>query len=622
MKHIVIGTAGHIDHGKTALVRALTGIDTDRLEEEKRRGISIDLGFAHLALSEQVRIAFIDVPGHEKFIKNMLAGVGGIDAVLFIVASDESIKPQTREHFEICRLLRIPRGIIALTKSDLADEEMLELVRLEVREFVSGSFLEAAPVVPVSVVTGNGMEQLRDSLVKLASEVPPRSDTHLLRIPVDRSFVMQGFGTVTTGTVVSDSVLTEQEVETYPGGHILRVRGLQVHGKPAKRASAGQRAALNVAGIDHNELRRGMVLGPPGSLLVAQRLDCSFELLKDAKPLKDRAPVHFHSGTAESEGEIRTLDGSAPIQPGAATFVRIILREPLLLVPGDRYIVRMFSPVVTIGGGTVLDTPRDVRLRRSESLERARALAASDIPEHVALLVRESRGGISLHDVSMRTGLKAAAVRAPLAPGVLLLEGSPPWLLHQESLAGLLERWRGQLRAFHTAHPLLPGIRREEMRSREMPDAPAWVFEAMLAREKQVASTGDVLRLTTHKMALKQDEEEALRRIESAWESAGLRVPGTNEVLGASGVDLARARSLLQILLRDRRLVRIAGDLVFHPAALASLREDLRHRQGQRFSVGDFKDWTGISRKYAIPLLEHLDRERVTRREGDARVVL
>ena len=356
MKNIIVGTAGHIDHGKTALVKALTGIDADRLEEEKRRGITIDLGFAHLELTPALRLGFVDVPGHERFIKNMLAGVGGIDLLLFVVAADESIKPQTREHFDICRLLGIPRGIIALTKADLVDDDILGLVRLEVEEMVAGSFLEGAPVVPVSSVTGAGLDDLRRELTRVATEVGEKNAAGYFRLPIDRVFSVKGFGTVATGTLISGSVAKEQEVEVYPGGRRLRVRGVQVHGSTAGRARAGQRTAVNLADIEPAELARGDVLSEPGRFRAVKQIDCRLDLLASAKPLKHRAPVHFHSGTAEIEAEVRMLEGTAAMRPGSAAYVRLILRDAALLVPGDRFIIRMFSPVVTIGGGVVVDT--------------------------------------------------------------------------------------------------------------------------------------------------------------------------------------------------------------------------------------------------------------------------
>jgi len=619
MKNIIIGSAGHIDHGKTALVRALTGIDTDRLKEEKQRGISIDLGFAHLQISQNVRLGFVDVPGHERFIKNMLAGVGGIDLVLFVIAADESIKPQTREHFDICRLLGIRNGIVVLTKSDMVDEDLIELVRLEVDEFVRGSFLENAPVVAVSSTTGAGLHDLRSEIEKMAASISEKDASQYFRLPIDRAFSMRGFGTVVTGTLVSGSVRVEQEVELHPARQRVRVRGIQVHGASVPQATAGQRTALNVAGVDAVELRRGMLLAEAGKFRATTQVDCVFELLASAKPLKHRAPVHFHAGTAEVEAEVRRLRGTEPLEPGARDYVRFVLSEPLLLVPGDRFIVRMFSPVVTIGGGTVLDIAGP---RRAAS-DRMRVLESAPLADRIALLVSETRYGIGMPELVARTGLQEANLRkAAAAAPVIAFESPQFWLLDSKWAGRQLETIHETLKQFHRKNPLVGGLSKEELRSKQLPGAPAWLMDALLARVKTLAVDGETVRLASHQISLKQDETEASAKIENAFQAAGLAVPSVIEVLGKSGLEATRARNILQLLLRDKRLVRISDELVFHASAIKSLRELLAGKRGARFAVPEFKDWTGISRKYAIPLLEFLDRERVTRRDGDSRVVL
>ncbi len=617
MKHIIVGTAGHIDHGKTALVKALTGIDADRLEEEKRRGITIDLGFAHLQLTPSLRLGFVDVPGHERFVKNMLAGVGGIDLVLFVVAADESIKPQTREHFDICRLLGIPRGIVALTKSDLVDADLLGLVRLEVEELVAGSFLAGAPIVPVSSATGAGLDELRKELARAAQAVPEKNATGHFRLPIDRVFTVKGFGTVVTGTLISGAVHKEQEVEVYPAGRRLRVRGVQVHGSKAESAVAGQRTAVNLADIEPAELQRGDVLSEPGVFRAVRHFDCRLNLLPSAKPLKHRAPVHFHSGTAEIEAEVRLLSGQATLPPGNSAYARIVLREPALLLPGDRFIIRMFSPVVTIGGGVVVDTG-ERRYRKTDRVEeRLNVLSGSDTAARVALLIRESEFGIGLPELIARTGLRREEIAAA-APFSI----AGPWYVDRAWFQSTRDRLAKAVRDFHAKNPLLPGIAKQDLRSRELPECPPPLLDALIADAKDLVPEGETVRTRSHKVVLKEDEEHARAAIERAFEDAGLAVPAMADVLAKSGVEPARARSLLQILLREKRLVRVGDDLVFHRSAIESLRTLLAARKAQRFNVGAFKDWTGISRKYAIPLLEFLDREKVTRREGDERVVL
>jgi selenocysteine-specific elongation factor len=623
MKNIIVGTAGHIDHGKTALVKALTGIDADRLEEEKRRGITIDLGFAHLQLTPALRLGFVDVPGHERFIKNMLAGVGGIDLLLFAIAADESIKPQTREHFDICRLLGIRRGIVALTKADLVDDDILGLVRLEVEELVAGSFLEGAPIVPVSSVTGAGLDNLRRELASVAATVGEKDAAGYFRLPIDRVFSVKGFGTVTTGTLISGSVAKEQEVEVYPAGRRLRVRGVEVHGSTAGRALAGQRTALNLADIEPADLARGDVLSEPGRFHAVTQIDCRLHLLPSAKPLKHRAPVHFHSGTAEIEAEARLLEGPAAMRPGSTAYVRLILRRAALLLPGDGFIVRMFSPVVTIGGGTVVDIKVDKgarRYRKGDDVKaRLETLCTGDAAARIALLVREAAYGMGMADLVARTGMGEREIAAAAAQAPLVAIAQPePWYVDRAWMQAERARIVRTVREFHQRTPLLRGIARQELRG----GAPVFVLDALLAGLKETVAEGELVRSLGHKLVLTGDEEQARGKIERAFEEAGLAVPGTVEVLAGSGVEAARARSLLQILLREKRLLRISDELVFHHTAIARLHQLLGGHKGERFRVPQFKEWTGISRKYAIPLLEFLDRERITRREGDERVVL
>jgi selenocysteine-specific elongation factor len=623
MKNIIAGTAGHIDHGKTALVRALTGIDADRLEEEKRRGITIDLGFAHLQLTPQLRIGFIDVPGHERFVKNMLAGAGGIDLVLFVIAADESIKPQTREHFEICRLLGISKGIIVLTKADLVDRDILELARLETEEFVAGSFLEGAPIVPVSSTTGEGLDQLRTELARAAEAVLEKNASRHFRLPIDRVFSMKGFGTVITGTLISGAVRKDQEVEIHPSGRRARVRGVQVYGNAAEQATAGQRTALNLADVDPSGLARGMLLTAPDVFQPAREFDCELELLASAKPLKDRAPVHFHAGSAEIEAEVRLFERGV-LKPGTKAFARIVLRDPALLLPGDRFIIRMFSPVITTGGGVVLDNAGLRYRKRANGADRLRALSEAVPAEAMAILVRESGFGMSLAALIARTGMMAVEVESIAAARRFVTLRQPEfWVMDAGWFQSAVERLAKEVREFHQTNPLAPGIAKQDLRGRLLPAAtPPFVLEALLAAAKQIAVEGDIVRLATHKLVLREEEEQARGAIERAFEQAGLAVPAVPDVMAKSGVELKRARSILQILLRDKKLVRVTDDLVFHHSAIETLRTLLATHRSQRFSVPTFKDWTGISRKYAIPLLEFLDRERITRREGDERIVL
>ncbi len=616
MKNIIVGTAGHIDHGKTTLVRALTGIDTDRLEEEKRRGISIDLGFAHLECGG-VRFGFVDVPGHERFVKNMLAGAGGIDMVMLVIGADESIKPQTREHFDICRLLGIRHGLIALTKADIVDADTLELARLEAAEFAAGSFLESAPVVAVSGKTGAGLEELRAAMLQVAAAVEGRDAHGVMRLPIDRAFSLHGFGTVVTGTLLSGTIRVEDEVEVHPSARKLRVRGVQVHGGMVEASTAGQRTAVNLAGVEATELRRGMVLTPPGLFRPTSVLDCRFDLLDSAQPLKHKAPIHFHAGTAEVEAEVRMLRGGEPLLPGASGFVRLLLKEPLLLLPGDRFIARMFSPVVTIGGGVVIDNAPNDAVRKSAALDRLPQLLAATFEKRLALFAAEDEAGARVSELAARSGATPESVFAAAAgAGLVQVRDPEPRLVPRASILSAAARLKTELAEFHRQNPLLPGMPKASA------TLPPFLLDAALAELKEIVAEGEHLRLASHRPSMRAEEDQAAAKMESLFGEAGLAVPAVQEVLAKSGLDANRSRTLLQLLLREGRLVRVSTEMIYHRAAIEKLKSVLAGKKGQRFGVAEFKDWTGVSRKYAIPLLEFLDRERVTRREGDRRVIL
>jgi len=632
LKHVIAGTAGHIDHGKSALVEALTGTNPDRLEEEKRRGITIDLGFAFLDLGE-VRLGFVDVPGHEKFVRNMLAGVGGIDVVLFAIAADESIKPQTREHFDICRLLGIPRGIIAITKSDLVNTDALGLVRLEIEEFVRGSFLEAAPIVAVSARTGAGLEALKQELLRVARAVPAKDETRRFRLPIDRAFAMKGFGTVVTGTLVSGSVNVEDEAELYPAGKIVRIRGLRSGGNKIARAVAGQRTAANLAGAEREEIERGMALAPPGIFAATARVDARVTLLSSARPLKNRARVHFHQGTAEAIAEVILLDGDAEMAPGESGFVQLRLDARILVLPGDRFILRQFSPVVTIGGGVVLDA-RPSRQRRNdpgvklflETLERGTR------DEILGALAEASSRVLTLRSIESRTGwmeteIREAATKLAASGRARILAEQPLTIVSMRLAEECAAAVRKVIEDFHKANPLLPGIPKQELRGRAG-NPGGEMFQAVLddlVKARAVIVSGDVVQRAGREIVLSAEEVRAKELIEREFEGAGLAVPSFATVLEKLPVERQRAQKILQILLREKTLIKIAEDLVFHRTAIARLREMLgkyRKERGQRLPIGAFKELTGVTRKYAIPLLEYLDREHVTRRAGDERVIL
>ena len=634
MKSAIVGTAGHIDHGKSALVRALTGTDPDRLAEEKRRGITIDLGFAHLDLPEAsgdvVRLGFVDVPGHERFVRNMLAGVGGIDMVLLVIAADEGIKPQTREHFDICRLLSVERGITVLTKTDLVDPETLEVVRLEAEEFLRGSFLDAsrAPMVAVSAKTGAGMDDLKGELARLAAESPARDTNAIFRLPIDRVFTMKGFGTVATGTLISGSVRDEDEVELLPLGRRLRVRGIQVHGEDAPHAMAGQRTAVNLAGVAPEELARGMMLTAPGMLRATRRMDVRLALLKSARPLRRHARVHLHAYSAETVAEVVLFNADA-IAPGTEGYAQLRLADAMALVPGDRFIVRQFSPVVTIGGGIVLDSHAPARkgefgvreefLGTLEKGERAQVLRAR--------VNRTGAKGLTSQDAVAETGWAPVIVQRT-AEELLKSKAAVRFadtLVSSDVYARLEQATLAEVRSFHATNKLVAGIGREELRERLglRPEVFSGVLQE-LVRSRKMMIAGDVVHLPGAGVALKDEESEAKQKIEAAFLRSGLQVPALKEVLASLPVDKARAQKIMTLLLRDRILLKLSDDLVFHREPLEKMRQQVAGLKPAvtKIDVARFKELTGVSRKYAIPLLEYLDRERVTRRVGDERVIL
>jgi selenocysteine-specific elongation factor len=503
------------------------------------------------------------------------------------------------------------------------DTDIAELVRLEVDDFVAGSFLEGAPIVGVSAVTGQGLPELKEALRHQALQAKAKDSSRWFRMPVDRSFSMRGFGTVVTGTVVAGTVALEQEVEIHPMARHVRVRGVQVHGSAVQKAAAGQRTALNLAGVEVANVGRGMVLTERGRFEPTRYVDALLELLPGAHPLAHGAPVHFHAGPAEIEAQVRLLDPPSSIEPGTAGYVRFVLRQPTLMLPGDRFIVRMFSPVVTIGGGEALDIHPPLRIRRATAAARLRQLDGASMDVRIALLVGESRYGLGEAELIARTGVLPAELRAIAKSGAVLAIPEPQfWLMDRKWADAKAAALHDTLRAFHKQNPLAPGMAKEDLRARVVPGSPEFLLNALMGISKTVASEGENVRLASHKIAFRQDEEQALAKIEGAFESAGLAVPSTTEVLAKAGVESARAKTLLQILLRGGKLLRVGDDLLFHHAAIDKLRELLAARKGQKFGVAEFKEWTGVSRKYAIPLLEFLDRERITRREGDVRMVL
>jgi selenocysteine-specific elongation factor len=651
MQSIIIGTAGHIDHGKSALVRALTGTDPDRLPEEKKRGITIDLGFADLDLGD-VRVGFVDVPGHERFIKNMLAGAHGIDAVALVIAADEGVMPQTREHFDICRLLGLRRGLIVITKTDLVAEELVSLVRAEAEELVAGSFLEAAPILEVSARTGNGLDELRIVLRQLALALPARSVDMVMRLPVDRAFSMKGFGAVVTGTLVSGEISEGDDLELLPRHSRVRARGVQVHGRSVTRARAGERTAVNLGGIDVASIERGMVLAPFGRLQTTQILDVSIDVLPSApRALRSRARVRVHLGAAEILGRLRVLGllseatGLLPpeptesnaIAPGASGFAQLRLESPVVASPDERFIIRSYAPSLTVAGGRVLDPAagkhrgKDLELVR----ERLRKLADAD-PENRLVVFIETAGdhGLKFADLAARTGwtdeLLAKSIAAAKASGSLIEADGV--FLASANFNQLCNAAEQAIASHHLREPLARGLARETLRERYFARVAPEVFRAVIARLEQdskLVAEKDLVRAPQHSLDLSAADKQLRDQLAQVYESAGLEAPAIDEAMERAGVPSSQrthARKILHLLIDGQVLIRVQGDLFIHQAPLSVLRRKLAdyaasHEPERAIDVAAFKELAGVSRKYAIPLLEYLDREHVTQRQGDRRVI-
>jgi len=629
-KHVVVGTAGHIDHGKTSLVKALTGIDTDRLPEEKARGITIDLGFAFLEEGDGLTIEIVDVPGHERFVKNMLAGVGGIDLAMLVIAADEGVMPQTREHLAICSLLRIGTGLIALTKVDLVEPDWLELVKDDVRIAVRETFLEDAPILPVSAKTGEGLAELRAELRRLATAVPPRGTDQLPRLPIDRVFTVKGFGTVVTGTLAAGALAVDERVEAYPRGLQAKIRGLQTHGRPVTAARAGQRTAINLQGLERAAIDRGDVVGLPGTLVSSLLVDGTLELLKDApRPVKSRTRLRFHVGTSEIMARAVLLD-RPELEPGETGLARFRLESPLIALPGDRFVVRSYSPIVTIGGGTLLDIDPPRFKRKTPALVAHLELLQTGSPE--AILEEHVR-----HVGPAGIRLAALAGRVPFGPARLrgLLDAlqaagrvsavDRDWFVHPDSAARLRALAVQTLEAFHRTNPLKPGMSREELRGRVggVDDRVFAFLLSTLDAEGTVKTDRDKVRLASHEVRLSPDQQRVIDRLEEDFLRADAAPPSAEEALGRAGLAGDEEHELFQVLVQVGKLVRVKESLYFHARALETIQTRVVAllRDRKEIGPGDIKDLLGISRKYAIPLLEFFDQRRVTMRVGERRVL-
>jgi selenocysteine-specific elongation factor len=643
MRSIIIGTAGHIDHGKSSLVQALTGKDPDRLPEEKRRGITIELGFADLDLGD-VRVGFVDVPGHERFVKNMLAGVHGIDAVALVIAADEGVMPQTREHFEICRLLNVQEGLVILTKTDLVEGELLSLVRAEAEELVAGSFLDGAPIVPVSVRSRIGLDELRAALRQIAKIIPERSADFVTRLPIDRAFSMKGFGVVVTGTLVAGEIAAGDELELLPTGRRVRARGVQVHGALVSRAQSGQRTAVNLAGVEVSEIERGMTLAPVGRLLPTQIIDVELNVLPTApRAIRTRSRLRVHLGSAEVLARVRVLNSRNEVSPGERGLAQLRFESPIVALHDERFIIRSYSPAETIAGGLVLD-PQATKHRGREMAkthERLRSLLDSERAGKLAVFVAAAGDhGLRPSDIAARTGWKNEVVmqvakqaqEATTVEEAAIMEADGV-LVSTENFERLSRIALDEVKRHHEREPLARGLARETLRERHFTHAAPEIFRAVISRlEKDGALVAekDIVRAREHGQELSTADEQLREKIAQAYKNSALEPPTLDQALVEAGIPTAQrthARKILQLLIDNGTLVRVQGEMFFHSHAIEHLKGLLRefataHEPERLIDVPGFKDLAGVSRKYAIPLLEYFDRERITVRAGDKRIIL
>ncbi|WP_319550153.1 selenocysteine-specific translation elongation factor [Desulfogranum marinum] len=638
MREIVLGTAGHVDHGKTSFIKALTGTDTDRLKEEKQRGITIELGFAHLDLPCGHRLGIVDVPGHEKFIRNMVAGAAGMDMVAFIIAADEGIMPQTKEHFDICRLLGVRNGIIILTKKDMVEPDWLEMVEEEVRDFFVDSFLEDAPIIPVSSLTGEGINDVVALLDKNVRALDFQEEFGPFRMAVDRVFSMKGFGTVITGTSLSGRVSLGEEIMFYPGGLNAKIRGIQVHGQEVQLVEAGHRTAINLQGIEKEQINRGDVAATPGSLADSTLLDVKLHYLASLKKeLKNRAQVRVHVGTREIIGRVLLLDEDR-LSPGSDANVQLILQEPVAVWPGDTFVIRSYSPITTIGGGSILNSAPRKRKRSGEKHreynQRAFAImSGTDDVERMLLFLDESgRAGITADALAVRLGIFGKKfkklLQQPTSSGqIMVVESETQRLVSAPVFTQLKQQIIDFLKHYHQENPLKSGLDKEELRSQLQPPVDAKFLQYTLTsmtRKGDIEQTGAEIRLAGHTVTLQVDEQEMQQKIGSLYQKSGLTPPILKDVLAT--FDEFPPQQIMQVfalLLEQKKLIKVNEALFFSADEVDKLgREvaDFIRKEGE-IDAPRFKQLTGLTRKFSIPLLEYFDKIKLTIRVGDKRVL-
>ncbi len=642
MREIILGTAGHVDHGKTSLIRALTGIETDRLQEEKKRGITIELGFAYIDLACGHRLGIVDVPGHEKFVRNMVAGAAGMDMVAFIVAADEGIMPQTREHFDICKLLGVKDGLIILTKKDMVEEEWLEMVEEEIREFFADSFLEEAPILAVSSTTGEGIDAVKETLDHKVRNIDFQEEFGPFRLAVDRVFSMKGFGTVITGSSLSGRVAVGGDLIFYAGGLTAKIRGIQVHGKEQEIVEAGHRTAINLQGIEKEQINRGDLAATPGTMQSSTLLDADFHyLVNNTRKLKNRTQVRLHVGTREILAHVVLMDRDR-VEPGEDADIQLIAQEPVAVWPGDRFVLRSYSPVATLGGGVVLNNAPPKRKRATDrdrernqvifSIYKADNEGDSLIKKMLLFLEESGVQGITADQLSTRLGLFGKKLKkklqAPIsAKKVLVIESDSQRLVAAQVVERLSQFVLSLLEQYHLDNPLKTGLAREEIRSRLRPPVDQKLFQYLmnsLVKSGALVQEEAEVRLSSHEVTLQVDEQEMQEKIGTLYKEAGLRPPNLKDVLAMFGeFPEKQIRQVIDLLLQNGTLVKINEALFFHAEELDQLANKLQAHLAEKEEIDapGFKDLTGLTRKFSIPLLEYFDKIKLTLRVGDKRIL-
>ncbi len=631
MKQIILGTAGHIDHGKTSLIKALTGIDTDRLKEEKLRGITIELGFAWLDLPGGQRVGIVDVPGHEKFVKNMVSGASGIDLVALIIAADEGAMPQTKEHLDICSLLNVKHGLVVLTKIDMVDEEWLEMVTDDVQGFLKGTFLDGAPLVPVSSLTGHGLPELLETLETLCKAIPERTTSGLLRLPVDRVFTMKGFGTVVTGSLVSGKVRVGETVMIYPSGIQSKVRGIQVHGQTVDQAVASMRTAINFQGVDRNAVVRGDVVGGVNTLKPSYMVDALVIYLpSNEKPLKNRTKIRFHTGTSEILGRAILLDREE-LSPGETAVAQFRLDTPVAVVKDDRFVIRSYSPIMTIGGGQVLNpVPKKHKRFKKPLVTGLEGLAESHAREIITYHLRESGiPGVRFSELRLMTNLSEKDLEQHLQhllsqKAIVQVDRENRTFIHWSIFDGLRQKAVKMLESYHKDHPLKAGMSRQALKSKLASSLSSKLFGLLiqdLTKSNTVIQEKEVVRLSGHRVALEADQKDVRHRIEQTYLQSGLQPPYFRDLVASVGQNSVHVKEVLMHMLEEGTIVKVKEDLYFHRRVIENLKNRLVSylKANSEITTPQFKEMTGVSRKYTIPLIEYFDSTKATIRVGDIR---